>query len=604
MKTLFQKIRGYISSHKKTSIFIILVVAYGGYYIYGKLTDTSAETRYTMAAVEKGTLISSVSGSGQVSASDQMDIKPKVSGDVVSVSVKSGQIVKAGDLIASLDATDAVKAVRDAQVNLETAQLTYQKLIAPNDALSQLQWQNTIDKATESKKAAQDGLQTAYDNGFNSVSNAFLQLPAIMTGLDSLLFNSDPNLGGTNGQENVDYYASYARMYEQNNSINTSKADEYSSQVKASYQTARTAFDANFVAYKNASRNSDTATIEALIIQTYNTTKEIADTIKSANNLIQYYKDESALQKMQTKPLADTQLATLSGYTSNTNSYLSNLLSATNGITDNKNTIVNSDRTIAENQLSFQKFQAGADPLDIRNDQIAITQKQNALSDAKTTLSYYYLRAPFDGVIAKVNVIKGDSVSSGTAVATLVTPNQVAILSLNEVDVAKIKTGQKSTMTFDAVDGLTITGSVTEVDTIGTVTQGVATYSVTVTFDTQDDRVKPGMTVSATIVNDVKTDTLMVNNSAIKTASDGSSYVEMFTTNPTGALTAGGVPSSVPSKQVPVTIGIANDTQTEILSGVKEGDLVVTRTTTGAQTTAASTASTRSLFGGGGRIGG
>ena len=282
MKTIFQKIRGYISSHKKTSIFIFLVIAYGGYYIYGKLTDTSTETRYTMAAVEKGTLISSVSGSGQVSASDQMDIKPKVSGDIVSVSVKSGQSVKAGDLIASLDATDALKAVRDAQVNLETAQLTYQKLIAPNDALSQLQWQNTIDKATESKKAAQDSLQTAYDSGFNSVSSAFLQLPTIMTGLDSLLFNSDNSLGGSIGQQNVDYYASYAKM----NETDSSKADQYATEVKANYTAARASYDANFITYKNTSRNADVKDVESLIVQTYETTKKIADTIKSANNLI------------------------------------------------------------------------------------------------------------------------------------------------------------------------------------------------------------------------------------------------------------------------------------------------------------------------------
>ena len=597
MKNTFAKIKLYASTHKKATWFVVILVIIASYYGYRKMTDTSTETRYVMAVAKKQTLISSVTGSGQVSASDQVDVKPKVSGDVVLVIAKEGQTVKAGDPIATLDATDALKSVRDAQVAVETAQLTYQKLIAPNDALSELQWKNTIDKATESKQSSEDDLQKTYDDGFNNVSNAFLQLPSIMTGLDQTLFNADKALGGSIGQENVDYYASYAKMNE--SEINDNKADQYSAEVKANYAAARIAFDANFQQYKNTNRTTSSVTdIENLIVQTYNTTKKIADTVKSANNLIQYYKDQAALKNFETKPLADTHLATLNTYTSQTNSYLTNLLNSTNSITADKTAITNASRTIEENTLSYKKFQDGADPLDIRNDQITITQKQNALADARTTLSYYYLKAPFDGLIAKVNIKKGDSVSNGTSVATLVTTQQIATLSLNEVDVAKIKVGQKSTMTFDAIEGLTITGQVTEVDTIGTVTQGVATYSVTVTFDTQDDRVKPGMTVSATIVNDVKTDALTVPNSAVKTASDGSYYVETFDTPLAGAVSTTGAPSTATPKRIAVTTGISNDTDTEILTGLKEGDLVITRTTTGAATATASSA--RSLFGGGG----
>ncbi|MFA6494392.1 MAG: efflux RND transporter periplasmic adaptor subunit [Candidatus Paceibacterota bacterium] len=605
MKSSFQKIKTFARTHKKTMWFVLIIVVIAGYYGFKKATDTSMQPRYVMAAVTKGTLISSVTGSGQVSASNQIDIKPKVSGDIVSISVKSGQTVKAGDIIARLDSTDAQKAVRDAQVSVETAQLSYQKLIAPNDALSELQWQNTLDKAKESKQSNEDDLQKTYDDGFNNVSNAFLQLPSIMTGLDQLLFNEDNSLGGTIGQENVDYYASYAKMNETDST--NSKADQYAAEVKANYRAARTAYDANFQQYKNTSRTTSSVTdIEKLIVQTYETTRKIADTVKSANNLIQYYKDQSALRNTTAKPLADTHLSTLSSYTSQTNSYLTNLLNSTNSITADKIAITNANRTIAENILSFQKFQAGADTLDIRNAQITITQKQNTLSDARNTLGDYTLRAPFDGVIAKVDAKIGDSASPGAAVATLVTTKQIATLSLNEVDVAKIKTGQKSTLTFDAVDELTITGEVTEVDTIGTVNQGVATYSVTVAFDTQNDRIKPGMTVSADIITDVKTDALIISNGAIKTSADESSYVEMFDNPPVNATNPQGVLSAALPKQKTVTIGISNDTDTELLSGLKEGDLVIIRTTTGAQATAKTTSvSTRTLFGGGGgRVGG
>jgi len=595
MKTIFEKIRVYTKTHKKMTVVLFLVFILAGYYGFKKATDTSGETRYIMAAITKGTLISSVSGSGQVSATNQVEIKPKVSGDIVSLNVKSGQTVKAGAIIATLDAADARKAVRDAEVNLETAKLTYEKLVAPNDALSELQWQNTLAKAKESKQTSEENLKKAYDDGFNDVSNAFLELPTIMTGLDDLLYEMDASLGGSVGQQNIDYYTSYAKM----NEAVSGKADQYKQEVNTEYADARASYDKAFLAYKTASRSSSTDTIESLITQTYETTKKIADTVKSANNLIQLYKDQSTTRNITPKALADTHLSILSSYTSKTNSHLTNLLSSTNSITSSKTSISNAARTIAENELSFQKFQAGADSLDIRNSKINITQKENALADAQTTLSNYYLRAPFDGTVAKISVEKGDSVSNGTSVATLITPQQVATLSLNEVDIAKVKVGQKATLTFDAVEDLTITGEVAEVDTIGTVTQGVATYAVKITFDTQDERIKPGMTVSATIVIDVKTDTLITENNAVKTSSDGKTFfVEMFSVTPSGATDPAGTFSSVPPIEKTVTIGISNDTETEILSGVKEGDMVVTRTTTGAQTAAKKT-TTGSILGGG-----
>jgi HlyD family secretion protein len=596
MKKHFQNIKTFAFTHKKISIAIFLAVLYVGYWGYGKLTDTSGETRYVMAAVSKGTIISSVSGSGQVSASNQVDIKAKASGDITYIGVTAGQTVKAGALIAQIDTTDAQKAVRDAQVNLETAKLSYEKLVAPADALSSLQWQNNIAKAKESRDTAVVNLQKSYDDGFTAVASIFLDLPTVLTGLNDLLYSNNTGLGGSSGQQNIDFYTAYAKM---NESV-IGKADQYRTDANTKYQDARVSYDAAFLAYKSANRSSSTSTIEALIAQTYETTKKVSDAVKSSNDLIMLYKDQMTLQNTTVKATADTHLATLSSYTNKTNSYLSSLFSSTNAIANNKSAIVNVDRTIAENTLSFQKFEAGADTLDIRNSNINIAQKENALADARTALADCYARAQFDGMIAKINVKKGDAVSNGTAVATLVTKQQIATLSMNEVDVAKIKIDQKATLTFDAVEGLTITGKVVEVDTIGTVTQGVATYNVKIAFDTQDERVKPGMSVSATIISAVKTDVLMVVNSAVKTsATDETSYIEMFETPPADATNSAGVLSLILPKQITITLGISNDTETEIVTGVKEGDLVITRSTTGAQATAAKAATAPSLFGGG-----
>src|SRR3989344_1785815 len=173
-----------------------------------------------------------------------------------------------------------------------------------------------------------------------------------------------------------------------------------------------------------------------------------------------------------------------------------------------------------------------------------------------------------------INFKKGDSVSGGAVAATFITKQRLAEISLNEVDIAKIKVGQKSTLTFDAIPELSISGEVAEIDAIGTVAQGVVSYVVKITFDTDDSRVKPGMSVSAAITTDAKTDVVIVPVSAVKSQGQ-EQYMEVK------------IGDAAPER-VSVKTGIANDEFIEIISGVKEGDNVVSGTIS-AQTTPSQT---------------
>jgi HlyD family secretion protein len=183
-------------------------------------------------------------------------------------------------------------------------------------------------------------------------------------------------------------------------------------------------------------------------------------------------------------------------------------------------------------------------------------------------------------------------------VATIVSAKKIADISLNEVDVSKISVGNKATLTFDAIEGLNISGEVTEIDQVGTVTQGVVTYNVKIVFDTDDIRIKPGMSVSAAIITEVKSNVLTVPNGAIK-SSGGTSYVLVFDP-PLAAGTSGpvGIASALAPIEKTVEVGTSNDTETEILSGISEGQQVVSRTISA---TAASSQSAPSLFGGNNR---
>ncbi len=119
-----------------------------------------------------------------------------------------------------------------------------------------------------------------------------------------------------------------------------------------------------------------------------------------------------------------------------------------------------------------------------------------------------------------------------------------------------------------------------------------------ISFDTQDPRIKSGMSVNASIITEVKTDVLAVPNNAVKTQGQ-SHFVEVF--DSPLPVTAGtqGTMSLIAPRRVTVETGLSNDSMTEIRTGLTLGEQVVTRTITTAVTTTAP-----SILGGGNTRGG
>jgi HlyD family secretion protein len=553
-------IKNFIFKHKIISVIIILCLLGGGYWWYKSSTNTSGETRYVLAAVTKGTIISSVSGTGQVSASDQMALSPGsgASGEIVYLNAVSGQKVSAGTLLLELDTTNAEKTIRDAQSSLESAQISLEKLVGPDTLTTPLNKQN-----------AEDTLNQDYQSGYNTVSNIFIDLPTIMTDLQNIIYGNAFN----NYQENIDFYTYTANIYDQTATI-------FKDSLVKSYQTASDEYTKNFNDYKSTTRYSDNATVDSIISETYNTTRDIAQAIKDTNNLIQFYKDTLVKYNIKENPIADTQLSTVNSDSSKADNDIINLLNTQSTLKSDKTAISNAD-------------------LDVTSQQLSLTKAQNTLADDKDALANYYIYAPFDGVIGAVSVQKGDTISSGTSAITFITQKEYTTISLSEIDITKIKLGDKAVLTFDAIDGLSIAGQVTEIDTIGTVSQGVVSYNVQITFDTQDARIKPGMSVSANVITDTKLDVLTVPNSAVKSR-NGSYYVLVLgeKENLNSPSASQGFISATAPSQKPVQIGVADDTNTEITSGLSEGDQVVVRTISGAATAASSASSTSRTTGG------
>src|SRR6266404_2210947 len=124
MKSFLQKlnpgvVKKWVLRHKIRGAIIILAIFGLGFLGYKHFFAKSGETKYVLAEAKIGKITSSVSGTGYVSAQNQIDIKSKVSGDITYVGVKSGDFVKQGTTIAKVDA-------RDAEIALENQQISYQ----------------------------------------------------------------------------------------------------------------------------------------------------------------------------------------------------------------------------------------------------------------------------------------------------------------------------------------------------------------------------------------------------------------------------------------------------------------------------------------------
>lgn len=550
MKKIKNSIVNFIRTRKILSFIVLALLLGGGYWVYAKTTSTAGTASYVLSKVSRGDIITTISGTGQVSASSQVDIKSKVTGDLTYLNTSAnGQQIKKGTLLAQVD-------TKDAAITLENARIAYEKALKPASASTMLQAENAVSDAIISNKKS-------YEDGFTALTNTFTDLPTVMTGLNNLLYSRTGYLQSENlrtlGQTALDYQSKAGLSYDLSN-------NEYTSLL---------------VRYKDISRTSATSTIQSFVADTYLIVRDISETIKNAQNALDF------ARKQKNDSTGDAPANTLSSWATTVNSNLSSLLSA-------QTTMSSSFQTIAQKTADLNDLKNGTDALDIRSQQLALQQKENDYQD-------YFIRAPFDGLLARISLKASDSVSPGTVIGTLVSTQKITTITLNEVDVSKVHVEQKAKLTFDAIDGLIIDGTVTAVDLVGTVTQGVVNYNVEIVLDTQDDRIKSGMSVSASIIVETKEAVLKVPNSAIKTQGNFS-YVEMFATPLLTTKGTVGTPSKIAPLKKKIEIGLSNDTSTEIISGVNEGDQIVIRTIA-ASAAKAATATAPSLFGSGARTG-
>lgn len=238
-----------------------------------------------------------------------------------------------------------------------------------------------------------------------------------------------------------------------------------------------------------------------------------------------------------------------------------------------------------------------------QNDWLATEAKyknqQNVITQAKINLNNSWLSyqkttptvtSPMAGTIANITYSPGMTISAtediSQRLAVIKAPgNPLASFNVSEIDVSKVKPGQKATVKLDSLTDKTFTGKVLNIDRIGSVTSGVTNYPVVIQLDTQAEDILPNMSATTNIILDTKDNVLLIPSSAIQ-QSQGQSVVRVL--------------KNKQIETVNVETGLSSDTQTEIISGLSEGDEVIISSATSETTTQGR--SVFSGFGGAGRM--
>lgn len=219
---------------------------------------------------------------------------------------------------------------------------------------------------------------------------------------------------------------------------------------------------------------------------------------------------------------------------------------------------------IVQAQITLNRLINGPDATELALAQIDLQTAQLALQQAQALLDRAVLRAPFDGVVATNNLVVGENPPTESyAILMMDTSGYYVDVAIDETDIIRVQNGQPATIFLDALPDAEVTGRVTRVAVTPTVVGQVVTYLVRVTLDPNDAPVRVGMSATARITVNYLEDVLVLRNRFIRIdRTTGDAFVTVV--NDAGEFA-----------EIPVELGLRNEQQSQILSGLQPGQRVV-----------------------------
>lgn len=211
----------------------------------------------------------------------------------------------------------------------------------------------------------------------------------------------------------------------------------------------------------------------------------------------------------------------------------------------------------------------------------AISVAGESVNTAQTNLGYATITAPIDGIVIAKYVSEGQTVAASFSTPQLLTiaknlTSMSVVADVDEADIGGVKEGQRASFTVDAFPDDTFEGNVTQIRLEPATSNNVVTYKVVINVDNKDLKLKPGLTANITIYTEETKGVLSVPAKALRFTPEkdavGGRKIKDVSNAKNKVWTLEGNTLVAHA----VTIGSTDGIHTQILSGIKKGQKVIT----------------------------
>jgi HlyD family secretion protein len=522
-------IRG-MSFFKKPIVIIFTIIIVGGIgaLIYRGATK---KTVYDFVLAKKGTITQVVSITGNVKPAESVDLAFEKSGKVAAVYAKVGDKVFAGQKLVALSSGGLAADLAKAEANLaaeEAALAEMKRGTRPEEiTIAETDLNNARSKADAALKEAYDAALSAANEAVVKGKNAMLSVSDLQfkyyigNDQDSLIIADSKKVaiktffGVDNG--------------------GTLSTDEISKLESGIYGAVRV-----------VAANPPYAGIDSVLIQ-------VVDSLNKIKNLLDVIKITTSFTSTEKSDLS-TQKTTIGAE-------ISAVSADIQAIAVQKTTNTN-NIAAAEAELALKK--AGSTSDEITAEEAKVKSLEASVLSAKAELDKTVIIAPISGTVTRQDAKVGQIDSANVILVSLISASNFEIeANIPEADIAKVAVGNTADITLDAYGSdVRFETKVVKIDPAETEIEGVATYKTTFIFTKEDERVKSGMTANIDILTAKKENVILIPTRAVS-SKNNEKFVQILT---------GQGP-----EDIIITVGLrGSDGNIEIISGVNEGDKIVT----------------------------
>jgi len=529
----------------KKIVFVLLFLSIIAVFVSYRLTNKS-KLSYDFAVVERGDVLQEVSATGGVNRGEEINLGFKQAGTLKEMYVKIGDVVLQGQELAKLETSTINIQLAEAEAALQMSQAKLDKVLAgfsqedievartaKENAEDAYDW--ALQNLEDAKTTADENLKSDYEDASNVLDSSYLKAHNASNEMISLCHGSFwVNYLIKDNKDEVRDYVSKMKTFSdkvkqdssnQNIDEGLSEFEEYLVKIRDSLQDAKEKLDSPDYFYKISSTEKDSVDTQRSYINT-----ALSNVISSRQTIV----------------------STCTANTISLNTARASASSSWGAL------------NVAKDQLALKT----ASP---REEDVALNMAQVSQSIAKVNLLLQairdaILRSPLDGQITEIKSKIGESVQITGYVISLLPaqPFQIEV-DIPETDISKIELQDSCRITLDAFPEKEFSGKVIEINPTESVIQGVVYYNLKSSFEADEDGIKPGMTANITITTDSRENVLVLPQRAV-IKKDGKRIARVVSNKYKQGF-----------EEVEVDTGLkGSEGEIEILSGVREGDKVIT----------------------------